>query len=123
MDIDALADAEALVGDLNAQLTAPRERECLPCYVARMVTDFSCDNQLRWSTRWRDHNAPRATGLPDRLRKRGGFCDCEVLFNVYPDHLPEEVGDLVPCSGVGRRGSTEPCRPPLPRSAEPEDWE
>jgi hypothetical protein len=122
MDINALTSAEALVGDLNEKLTAPGERECLPCYLGRMVSEFGCDNGLRWSRNWRDRNAPRATALPDRLRDRGGFCDCEVLFNVYPDYLLEDDGDLVPCSGVTRKGSTKPCRPPRPRE-ERSEWE
>jgi uncharacterized protein DUF2695 len=114
MDIDALTSAEALVGDLNEKLTAPGERECLPCYLGRMVTEFGCDHRLRWSEHWRDHNAPRASALAERLMDRGGFCDCEVLFNVYPEYLPEDAGELVSCSGVSRKGSTKPCRPVSP---------
>ena len=115
MDIDALTSAEALVGDLNEKLTAPGERECLPCYLVRMTTEFGCGNRLRWSEHWRDHNAPRATALSERLMDRGGFCDCEVLFNVYPEYLLEDDEDPVPCSGVSRKGSTKPCRPVRPR--------
>jgi hypothetical protein len=120
MDTDALTSAEALVGDLNEKLTAPGERECLACYLGRMLTEFGCDNRLRWSEYWRDRNAPRATALSARLADRGGFCDCEVLLNVYPEYLPEDGPAPVPCSGVSRKGSTKPCRPVRPRGGRPE---
>lgn len=114
MDANVDQLAESLVGELSEVLTAPGDRECLLCYLVRMVEEFGCDNHLRWAGHWRDRNAPRATALADRLSARGGFCDCEVLMNVYPDLLPDE-GPLPPCAGVSRRGSTKPCRAVPPR--------
>ena len=76
-----------------------------------MLDEFGCDNKLRWVGRWRDACAPRATALERKLSDRGGFCDCEVAFNVYPDQmLLEEDVPRPPCAGVSRRGSTAPCR-------------
>lgn len=116
MDIDVDQVAESFVGSLSESLTAPGDRECLLCYVTRMVSEFGCDNHLRWAGHWRDRNAPRATALAGRLADRGGFCDCEVLLNVYPGLLPEDdQAELAPCLGVSRRGSTKPCRPVPPR--------
>ncbi|MGH3907883.1 MAG: DUF2695 domain-containing protein [Pseudonocardiaceae bacterium] len=103
--------AEDYLSELQATLTAPRERECLPCYVGRMLAEFSCSGTLRWSEHWRNICAPRATALADRLASRGGFCDCEVLLNVYPEKLAEEDAPPPACTGVSRRGSTRPCRP------------
>jgi hypothetical protein len=116
MDIDVGTQAESLVGQLSESLTAPGDRECLTCYLIRMVDEFGCDNHLPWAEHWRDRNAPRATALAARLGARGGFCDCEVLMNVYP-HLLREDDDPppLPCLGVSRRGSTKPCRPIPPR--------
>ncbi|HTK62168.1 MAG TPA: DUF2695 domain-containing protein [Pseudonocardia sp.] len=112
MEIDVDQRAESLVGELSESLTAPGDRECLVCYLTRMVGEFGCDNHLRWAEHWRDRNAPRATALADRLADCGGFCDCEVLMNVYPSLLPEdEQAAPAPCLGVSRRGSTKPCRP------------
>ncbi|MBA2324802.1 MAG: DUF2695 domain-containing protein [Pseudonocardiales bacterium] len=88
METDAATQAERLVYDLSQTLTAPADRECLPCYLARMLT-----------------------ALTERLRNRGGFCDCEVLLNVYPAWLPDDGQTPAPCQGVLRRGSTKPCRP------------
>lgn len=81
MDSDGATLAESYLSELQATLTAPRERECLPCYLGRM------------------------------LAGRGGFCDCEVLLNVYPEWLVEEDEPPSACAGVSRRGSTQPCRP------------
>lgn len=100
--------------------TAPDASECLPCYVDRMVTRHGCDNTLRWSLHWRDARAPRAAKLDRRLEDRGGFCDCEVLFNAFRWHFPESSEPDDPgsaearpsCSGRSRGSAMEPCRPP-----------
>lgn len=44
-----------------------------------------CDNTLRAAERW-----ARATGvvwpaMRRQLEENGGYCDCEILFNVFPD--------------------------------------
>ncbi|MQA62727.1 MAG: DUF2695 domain-containing protein [Actinophytocola sp.] len=117
---DVKTEAEQYVAQLHEGLTQPRDHECLACYVERMVTEFGCDNKLRWARRWRGMCAPRAVALERRLEDRGGFCDCEVLYNVYPERLPEDAHTpLLPCAGVGRRGSTKPCAKPLPPRC---DW-
>jgi hypothetical protein len=97
-------EAEDLVRAAADALTAPLPEECLPCYLDRIVRDVPCDGSLRLSSHYRDSVAPRGTALEERLRLRGGFCDCEVLMNVF-----EPKSELVmPCKGV-RRGSTQAC--------------
>ena len=107
--------------------TGPYPYECVACFVDRMTRLHGCTNQLTWATRWRDRCAPRATALERRLQANGGFCDCEVLMNVYarPEWLREEWDDAEesdveapaadapdapppPCFGV-RKGSTQAC--------------
>ncbi|MPZ00622.1 MAG: DUF2695 domain-containing protein [Actinophytocola sp.] len=106
-------EAESYVAEVQERLTTPGERECLACYVQRMLGEFGCDNTLRWALRWRDLRAPRATALHRSLEDRGGFCDCEVALNVYPDYMTlDAAGPLPECVGVARRGSTWPCRAP-----------
>jgi hypothetical protein len=103
-----IADAvEAELITLSEQLTEPAERECLRCFLLRMVNEFGCDGTHRWTVRWRDLRAPRATGLPRRLGQLGGCCDCEVLLNVFP-HYPESER-LLPCAGQPKPGSAVPC--------------
>lgn len=74
--------AEAIVFELDRRLNRPEVGECLYCYVDRMLDEHGCDATLKWATRFRDLRAPRATALEDRLRRRGGFCDCEIFLNA-----------------------------------------
>jgi uncharacterized protein DUF2695 len=111
--LDAL---ETDLAETSRQLSEPGERECLRCYLVRMLDAFGCNGTHRWTERWRDLRAPRATALVERLARRGGICcDCEVILNVYRDY-PDSPEPL-PCAGVRRAGSTQPCnlgRPGLP---------
>lgn len=99
-------------------LATPLPVECLLCYVWRMLDAYGCNATLRWSRRWRDAKAPRATALERRLARRGGFCDCEIFLNGWDSRSrgyavagepavgpPEQ---LLVCAGV-RRGSAQPC--------------
>jgi len=105
---DDIADAvEAELLALAGALTEPDDRECLRCFLLRMLRDFSCDGSHRWTVRWRGVRAPLATGLLRRLEELGGGCDCEVLMNVFP-HYPV-AGRLLPCAGQPQEGSAVPC--------------
>ncbi|GHF06802.1 hypothetical protein GCM10017786_45510 [Amycolatopsis deserti] len=92
--------------------TEPQERECLSCYVSRLLADFGCDGTLRWTHRWRATRAPGVASLDQRLRRHGVGCDCGVPAAVG---AATRSGAPPPCAGV-RRGSTRPCsvwgRPP-----------
>lgn len=119
-------DTETYLRRLAAELTDPREGECLLCYVYRMLA-HGCTG-LRWAKRYRDLRAPRATALERRLGRVGGYCDCEIFVNGYdlrPEHLERKPGYAVVggvltygepmypspmphCFGAGR-GSTRPC--------------
>ena len=103
-----IADAvEAELVTLAAALTEPDDRECLRCYLLRMINEFGCDGTHRWTVRWRDSSAPRASGLLGRLADLGGGCDCEVVLNVFPNYPPG--GRLLPCAGQPLPGSAVPC--------------
>ena len=105
---ESIADrVEAEVTWLSRRLTEPGERECLRCFLLRMINEFGCDGTHRWATRWRDERAPRARALLRRLERLGGFCDCEVLLNVFPDY--PETGTPLPCAGQPQPGSAMPC--------------
>jgi hypothetical protein len=104
--MDTTTITEAPQRDLYRVSTVPGERECLPCYLNRMLAAADCNNQLRWAEIWGRQN--NARGLRRWLQSNGGYCDCEVLFNVYPDILPEEDSPD-PCQGVRAPGSREPC--------------
>lgn len=115
-------DAESHLTLLSSNLVKPRPRECLACFIERMVEEFGCNSTLRWATAWRDERAPRATRLEDRLQRRGAFCDCEVTINAYvlqaemqmlaPGQYDAEGRYVAPaelCFGVSRSDSTQPC--------------
>ncbi|WP_353647533.1 DUF2695 domain-containing protein [Nakamurella sp. A5-74] len=72
-------ELERELQQLAAAWTTPRARECLYCFVYRML-EFGCRG-LVFAQRYRDLRAPRATALERRLGARGGFCDCEIFLN------------------------------------------
>ncbi|MBO0825264.1 MAG: DUF2695 domain-containing protein [Actinobacteria bacterium] len=98
---------EAELRALATALTEPDDRECLRCFVLRMMGEFGCDGTHRWTVRWRDARAPLATRLLRRLGQLGGGCDCEVLMNVFPRY-PTATRRL-PCAGQPQPGSAVPC--------------
>jgi hypothetical protein len=99
---------EAQLVELSQHLTWPGERECLRCFLIRMIREFGCDGTHRWTVRWRDLRAPRARGLVGRLRQRGGCCcDCEVVRDFHPDYRQADMAR--PCAGTLRAGSAVPC--------------
>ena len=103
-----VADTENQLRVLSTALTDPHERECLLCYVHRML-EYGCTG-LRWATRYRDLRAPRATALERRLGDRGGFCDCEIFLNGY-----QPARDLwTPGGGVDEDGHTYDVEPDWP---------
>jgi len=104
-DIAEVVEAELI--ELAGALTEPHDRECLRCFLVRMLGDFGCDGSHRWTIRWRGVRAPLATGLLARLAELGGGCDCEVLMNVFP-HYPAP-GRPLPCAGQPQPGSAVPC--------------
>lgn len=109
-----------LVGDddVPGPPAQPRPGECVACFLDRMISAYGCSDQLTWVCLWRDRRAPRATALERRLQTRGGFCDCEVLANVFVRPATVVAGvsgvdidpeaDPPPCLGA-RKGSTRPC--------------
>ena len=114
-------DAEEYLLRVAEEVLAPHPQECVLCYLARMVAEHDCDSTLRWTGRFRALRSPLATGLEERMRSVGGFCDCEIFANGYGlarEHLVRDLDTdeleaparLPPCAGVGRMDSTRPCR-------------
>lgn len=57
----------------NFQPQIPREIESIT---------WTCDGTLKLTRHWmRAHGIDEAANIPE-LEERGGYCDCEVLFNV-----------------------------------------
>ena len=88
----------------------PARRECLRCYLVRMIRVYGCDNTRKWTMVWHDRRAPRDGQLIERLEERGGICcDCEVVFNVWEHEeegdWQEEVNDGQEGLAIGRAGN------------------
>lgn len=95
-------DVEHYLLALSHVMTQPYARECLGCFVARMLDEFGCDNTLRWAMRYRDLRVPRATRLESRLGDIGAFCDCEIFLNGYRRDPDRASSDLVAIELQGR---------------------
>jgi Protein of unknown function (DUF2695) len=107
MTDDIAESVEAELIALSSVLTEPDDRECLRCFLLRMISEFGCDSTHRWTIRWRSLRAPLATSLLDKLEELGGGCDCEVVLTVFPQYPPS--GRLLPCAGQPHAGSAVPC--------------
>lgn len=94
-DVDAavIAAAEEHVRTCLRSALLPRRNDCLACYLHRALEQRECDGKLTLTHEWQGHQRllrRRTGGLTAWLKSRGGFCDCEVLMNVYPDREPDE---------------------------------
>ena len=78
-----VTDVERSLRVLGGSLTAVEPDECLCCYLVRMLEQFGCDGRHRFTEHWRDARPRPMPALIRRLESRGGFCDCEVVFNVF----------------------------------------
>ena len=90
---DVVTQAEKVVRRELVELVGPRQAECLACFLLRVIPAFGCDNRLTWTHRWQGamrSRRIRTSGLTAYVKSRGGYCDCEVLLNVYDDRLPED---------------------------------
>lgn len=121
-------EAERIVAEAARALLHIRFRECLFCYVWRMLPVLRCTG-LRLARHYRNERAPRAVGLERRLGQRGAFCDCEIFLNgwtlsdeiVIPEqwitdpatgvetYQEEQWPDPLPDCHEVRAGSTQPC--------------
>jgi hypothetical protein len=99
-----IAEAEEYLSAMALLLSAPGAKECLHCYVRRMLTEFGCNGRQRWVARGKESARVGTSSLYRWLSSRGGCCcDCEVLFNVYREDLPESAAVLPPCEHGQRR--------------------
>lgn len=100
---------------ISGWLSEPSTGECLACYVWRMLEN-GCRG-LRWTARFREITAPRATVLEGRLGRMGAYCDCEIFCFAYEvdplyfhiDELVDVAEQAVPVCMSVRSGSTKPC--------------
>jgi hypothetical protein len=107
-----MPDTTAPARPASADSDAPGQRECLRCYLARILVRHGCDNTQRWTIHWRDRRASGHERLLDELAARGGICcDCEVVMNVWEVEYEEEGdrAEALPCPGVGSMNPLDLC--------------
>lgn len=85
--------------DALAHLPGPRGDECLACFLRRALERQPCTGRLSLTHDWQwaqRRRGLRTGGLTAYLKRNGGYCDCEVLLNVYPDDEVAAVGERCP---------------------------
>ncbi len=102
--MDPAQTAELELRRLSELLTAPGRRECLACYLGRMLPEFGCRGH-RFTRRWA---RSRARGTEDGLVRwaasRGGCCcDCEVVLNSLAGPGARRRGGVLCAAAVRRR--------------------
>lgn len=126
---DVIERAQDVLRGALREILDPATGECLLCFVARQILEFGCDGTHRFTVRFRDRRAPRATALLERMSRMGACCcDCEIFLNAYtlaeefiaPGywHIDERgvevyeearLPEPFPACGRVRGGSTQPC--------------
>ena len=48
-------------------------------------SEKGCDHTLRFTTEWAIKSGLPVDAVCQGVRVHGGYCDCEVVFNVNPD--------------------------------------
>jgi hypothetical protein len=61
------------------------QQRALAAAIDAGLREHGCDNTLRAARRWAGEAGVRRPALRDRLRRGGGYCDCEVVLNVLPE--------------------------------------
>ncbi|MCA0314843.1 MAG: DUF2695 domain-containing protein [Candidatus Melainabacteria bacterium] len=64
-------------------MLSPDNLESLGVFLDGELAKSSCDHSLRLTKSWlASHITSNQAHVLEALRKSGGYCDCEVLFNV-----------------------------------------
>jgi hypothetical protein len=99
-------EAERFLASLAPAAGEPEPHECLRCFVRRAVSRHGCDGRLRFVRRWLQANPTAPPNLIDELEDQAGYCDCEVVLNVFRDEIPPASRPLLDCPSVHPRAST-----------------
>jgi hypothetical protein len=86
-----------------AQPARAARRRCLACFLRRVLERQPCTGRLSLTHDWQwaqRRRGLRTGGLTAHLKRNGGWCDSEVLLDVYPD---DEVAVGERCPHPARR--------------------
>jgi hypothetical protein len=82
--------------DTPALTLTEEQQAALAQAVGHGLDEHGCDNTLRGAREWAADARVDWPVLEAQLKGNGGYCDCEVLFNVIPDPEEEPDDDLEP---------------------------
>lgn len=91
LDDDDLYDDDPFEPRTPVTLTAAQQVDLVTA-LRRILRTDGCDNTLRGARRWAEGSDAPWPRLGRELEANGGFCDCEVLFNVFPG-VERECGE------------------------------
>jgi len=66
----------------------------LESFLLHALVSAPCDGTLRQSQRWATQNGHDWARMQFRLADYGGFCDCEVLMNIF-GHDADAIAPLI----------------------------
>lgn len=57
-------------------------------FIEKQMKKSPCGNTLRYTGQWLSRNIPRekVSAVLNEIKKMGGYCDCEVLYNCYDEY-------------------------------------
>ncbi|REE25462.1 uncharacterized protein DUF2695 [Winogradskyella pacifica] len=55
-------------------------------FIENRIEKIGCDHSLKYTFEWAEKNGIDKSDLIDVLETNGGFCDCEVTFNLPEDY-------------------------------------
>ncbi|SON62146.1 hypothetical protein MSIMFI_03667 [Mycobacterium simulans] len=84
--LDAYQEAQRLAGPQLTLIDYDQLDELLN-YIEERSDDQPCDHSPRHAQRWAESRGIDWPELQRELREFGGYCDCEILFNVEPDEV------------------------------------
>jgi hypothetical protein len=88
-----------------------RRGECLYCYLTRILETRGCDHTLTLTRRWIEAQPRSARWVVKWAHAQGGYCDCDVTFNVFRDDKRSARHRKVRCApSYDAQSVTEPCR-------------
>jgi hypothetical protein len=76
-----------------------------------MLETRGCEHTLTLTSRWIDFQQRSARWVIRWAESQGGYCDCEVMFNAFPDNKRSARHRKVRCApSYGAASLMEPCR-------------
>ncbi|HEX2360939.1 MAG TPA: DUF2695 domain-containing protein [Jiangellaceae bacterium] len=104
-------EAEQYLASLTPTDMDPQPHECLRCFVRRRVSRQGCDGTLRLVRHWLKVNRVAPAGVVGNLQADGGYCDCEVVLNVFGAEIAPSTTSLADCPSshprVGTRAAAQ----------------